>query len=357
MNEKWSNVTQRIVRGLAAQPGQLVQIRDNAGRMDVVLEIALALEMQGVTPLVQLIAPGYLQQLWDRAPRDYLAHWDRHRGRWAEATDRYVTLAGAEPDPGTASSDGFHAWRQAVDRLVALEDARPLPGFLVAIPTEARARQLGLSLETLEAILLPALQAGEGELQEQIRPVLAAVEGGQRVTIRSGGDCVLRLQHGDRPWFWDDGHIDPADSKRAVGGCNLPAGSVYTTVLESETEGRLWLPQAGGAREVVLHFAGGRIERIEAAAGVEGLRALFDEHTGEPRRVSHVGLGLNPYLQQPIGWPLVDVHVRGCLLICLGENRYMGGQNASSLNVDFAIPGATLQVDGRTIVSEGTVVL
>jgi leucyl aminopeptidase (aminopeptidase T) len=108
---------------------------------------------------------------------------------------------------------------------------------------------------------------------------------------------------------------------------------------------------------VVLHFAGGRIERIEAAAGAEGLRALFDVHTGESRRVSHVGLGLNPYLHQLIGWTLVDVRIRGCLLICLGENRYLGGQNASSLNVHFAIPGATLQIDGRTIVSEGTIVL
>jgi leucyl aminopeptidase (aminopeptidase T) len=350
-------VAQRIVRALATRPGQLVQIRDNAGRIDVVLEIALALELQGVTPLVQLIAPDYLQQLWARAPRDYLAHWDRHRSGWAEGTDRYVTLAGAEPGPGTASSAGFRAWRQAVDRLTELEDTRGLPGFLVAIPTETRARQLGLSLAALEAILLPALQAGEDELREQIHPVLAAAQGGQRVTIRSGDGCQLRLRHGDRPWFWDDGHIDEADSARSVGGGNMPAGSVYTTVLESKTEGSLWLPRAEGASDVVLHFAGGRIERIEAAAGAEGLRALFDGHTGEPRRVSHIGLGLNPYLQQPIGWTLVDVHVRGCLLICLGENRYMDGQNASSLNVDFAIPGATLQIDGRTIVSEGTIVL
>jgi hypothetical protein len=45
----------------------------------------------------------------------------------------------------------------------------------------------------------------------------------------------------------------------------------------------------------------------------------------------------------------------GLLSIALGENRYMGGQNESPLNVDFAIPRATFLADGRVIVEEGKV--
>jgi leucyl aminopeptidase (aminopeptidase T) len=164
------------------------------------------------------------------------------------------------------------------------------------------------------------------------------------------------MAHGDRPWLTDDGLIDEADRARGAHVGNLPAGSVYTTVIEGATEGSLWLAQAGGATDVVLHFHDGRVDRIEAAAGAEGLRAMFDRHSGEPRRVSHIGLGLNPYLGAPIGWTLVDEQARGCLLICFGENRYLGGENTSSLNVDFALPGATLVVDGRAIVSEGKLV-
>ena len=53
----------------------------------------------------------------------------------------------------------------------------------------------------------------------------------------------------------------------------------------------------------------------------------------------------------------MDEHIHGGLLISLGENRYMGGQNESSLNVDYAIPQATLLVDGQPIVQEGRVVV
>ena len=239
MGDIWQDIARRIVHGLGTRRGDLAQVRDNAGRIEVLSEVALAVELAGATPLVQLLAPECMQRLWDRAPRDYLARWDQHRSQWAEQTDRYVTLAGQDPPPGTASRAGFRAWTESVHRLTVLEEARPLPALLVPIPTEGRARQLGLSLEPLEAILCPALGASVGELQQEIGQVLAAVEGRRTITLRSGGDHELRLDCGDRPWLYDDGLIDETDIARGAIVGNLPAGSVYTTVLESETEGRL----------------------------------------------------------------------------------------------------------------------
>jgi leucyl aminopeptidase (aminopeptidase T) len=229
---------------------------------------------------------------------------------------------------------------------------------LVAVPTQARAAQLGLSLAELEAILLPALALPAAELRAEIARLLAVLEGASEMALYSGAGHVLHLRRGDRPWLSDDGVIDVLDRQRGAVASNLPAGSVYGTVLEDESEGRLWLPRAAGARDVVLTMRGGRITQIEAAEGADALTALFDRHTGEPRRVSHVGLGLNPLLRGPeIGWTLVDEHIHGRVFIAFGENRYMGGQNASSLNVDFSLPGATIKVDGTTIVAEGTVVV
>lgn len=147
--------------------------------------------------------------------------------------------------------------------------------------------------------------------------------------------------------------IDPADRAQGAVVSNLPAGSIYTTVLEGETHGELFLPKAGPGVNVTLRFAGGRVVEIAGESGVQALETLLDSHSGEPRRVSHIGIGLNPYLQHPVGWTLVDEHVHGHLFICLGENRYMGGQNQSSLNIDFSIPGATFIVENQLIVLRG----
>ena len=174
------------------------------------------------------------------------------------------------------------------------------------------------------------------------------------MTVRSGAGHVLRLQRGERPWQSGGGGLESGTGWVNDGG-NLPGGSIFTTVLEDKTEGSLWLPHAAGAREVVLHFAQGRVARIEAASGAEELEALFDAHSGEPRRVSHVGVGLNPALSRPTGWTLVDQHIRGAFFVALGEYRYMGGQNASSLNIDFCNPKATVEIDGRALVVEGQI--
>ena len=347
MDKRWPAVVQRIVQVLGVQPGDLVLVRDAAGRLDVLLEISIAIERQGATPQIEFVPAECKQRLWNETPRAYLAHWDRHRSQWIEQADRKLVLAGAEPNWNVVSREGFLAWQQAVHRLTVAEEAHDLPGPLVAVPTTARAKQLGLSLDSLEAILLPALLASVQELQAQVDRVLDAAAEEQTIAIHSGVDHVLHLQQGDRPWHRDDGRCHS----------NLPAGSIHTTVLETETEGSLWLPQAGGATDVVFHFVKGRIERIEAASGAEELDEMFDSHSGEPRRVSHIGLGLNPYLRQPIGWTLVDEHILGALFVALGENRYMGGQNESSLNVDFALPGTTLEIGGQTVVFEGHIVL
>lgn len=356
MDKKWQKVARRIVRGLGIRPGELIEVRDAAGCQDALLETSLAIEGAGATPIFQLIPPGYLERLWGEVLPATLARWDRFRGEWLKEVDRVLVLAAAHPDFTRAAQPGLEAWRQAQQRLTVIEEERRLPFLLVALPTAEGARQLGLPLETYEGILLPALEASVPELRLEIERVLHNAGAGHTITIHSGNQHILQLEHGDRLWLSDDGLIDETDQEQGAIVSNLPAGSIYTTVIEEATQGSLWLPKAGEAREVVLRFEAGRIVDIQAASGAEALMNELARHSGEPRRVSHIGLGLNPYLDRPVGWTLVDEHIHGHLFIALGENRYMGGRNESSLNVDYALAGATLMVADRMIVLKGKVV-
>lgn len=340
---------------MEVQPGELVQVRDHAGRQEVLMEALLAIEQAGAMPLPELTPPDYLERLWASAPLEYLEKWDQHRRRWMQEIDRVLVItsqiSSREMEPG----EGFAAWEKAVTRLTELEESRRLPVLLVAIPTEKGAKDLGLSLEGLEAILLPSMAAAQEQLQAEIERALAIARRGRLFSLQTGDGCTLYLNQGDRRWLTDDGVIDAADRAQGAVVSNLPAGSIYTTVLETETSGELFLPKAGPAKYVTLRFANGRVVEIDGESGVEALQKFLDSHSGEPRRVGHIGIGLNPLLEWALGWTLIDEHVRGHMFICLGENRYMGGQNRSSLNIDFAIPGATLVVENRMIASQGKI--
>ncbi len=353
----WRQVAERAIYGLGVCAGELVQVREHSGRWEIVQEMLLAIERAGGTPLPEITPPTYLKRLLNEAPLSYLLNWDEHRLRWMGEVDRVLVLQGAGLEVGTLDPDALDAWSSAVQRLTDLEEERRLPYMLVAIPTRERAQALGMSLEDLERYVVPALLVPTEDLRAHIDRVLSAVASARRLTIHTGEGLTLHLDRGRRRWLSDDGRVDEEDRIEGAITSNLPAGALYTTVLEDYTEGQVFIPHAAGAEEVVLTFERGEITRVEAAQNVEAFEKMLERHTGDCRRLGHIGIGLNPVLRRPIGWTVVDEHVYGMLFLSLGENRYMGGENESSLNVDFAMPGATLIADGRTIVAEGKLVI
>ena len=342
-------MAQRIVAGIQAQPGEVIQIADRTGRADWLYELFLALERVGATPILDIEPPTFSRWLLTVATLDEVKHFGRHRVTSVQRADRMINLSSGFLDMTGAKPDLLAAWQEIDEEVTAIEESRRLPVLSVAIPTAAQAARLGLTLEALEAHVLPALVISVAETQQAIAQALARVQGGQQLVIRSGVDCVLTMQHGNRTWLTDDGVIDETDRQRGAVVSNLPAGSIYTTVVESETQGTLYVPRFGAATEVTLHFDQGRIVHIDAATGAATLATWLDSHSGKPRRISHIGLGLNSTLHEPIGWTLVDEHIEGALFVALGENRYMGGENVSSLNYDLALVGAVLEVDGRVV--------
>jgi leucyl aminopeptidase (aminopeptidase T) len=355
MDSIWDQVAQRIVVGLDLQAGELIELRDHAGNQRLVNALLLAIESAGATVLLQIATASHIERLLRSTPVEHLASWDRHRAAWAEQTDRIVVLGGASPDFSKVPAEARTAFLAADGRIEAITDRRRLPMLVAAIPAVSKAAQLGIGHEDLERHMIPSLLIDQSELQAEIERVLAALGESEELTIRSGNENELRVNRKGRPWLSDDGIIDSADRERGAVVSNLPAGSIYTTVVEDSAEGSLALPVAGPARAVVLHFRNGRVTQVEAASGGAALEAMLDEHSGEPRRISHLGIGLNPKLDRSIGWTIVDEHVYGSMFMALGENRYMGGENESSLNVDYALPGVTLLAGEKIIIEAGSI--
>ncbi len=357
MHALWTEVARRVVAGVGTQPGDLVQVQDHAGRPDVLQEVLLAVELAGATPWPDIAPPAHLRRLIRAGRPEVLAAWDARRAPLLREVARVLVLTGGAPDFRRLPEASRDAWLGALSRVGAAEEALRLPMLLLAVPTRERARRLGMTLAALEAAVLPALAVPAADLQAAIARMLDAAAGARRLVVRTPPDHTLVLPLADRPWMSDDGAVDADDRARGAIVSNVPAGSVYTTVQEDAVQGQVRVPVAGPARDAVLTFEGGRITTIAAATGGAALARMLDGHTGEPRRVSHLGVGVNPALRAPTGWTIVDEHLPGALFLALGENRYMGGANESSLNVDYVLPDATLLVDDRPIVQDGRAVV
>ena len=322
---------------------------DRAGRDDLLRSVVLNLELAGATPLVELAAPDHVAEVLRASDHAYLSQYDRHRRALIMRADRVVSL-----DAGYLALDGVDdealaLWSAAQERLTAAEDARRLPSLSVAVPTPAQAARLGIAFEVLEEMLFAANTVSLLDLQDDMLRIQRQLEQAEAYVIRSGSNCELRVVRGEHPLLSDDGYIDEADQACGAVVSSLPAGLVYFTVLEDQAEGSLYLPIAGEACDVTLHFERGRIVRVEAAEGAAAFGDFLDAHSSEARRISHIGIGANRALRQPIGWPEVDERVRGMMFVALGENRHLGGSNASSLNVAFLVPEASIEVNGQSV--------
>jgi len=96
MNEMWAAIARRAAAGLGVEAGELILVRDRAGRANVVRELLLAVEEKGATPLPELVSNDYLQRLVRTVPVAHLATWDRHRIAWMRQVDRVLVLEGTK---------------------------------------------------------------------------------------------------------------------------------------------------------------------------------------------------------------------------------------------------------------------
>jgi leucyl aminopeptidase (aminopeptidase T) len=246
-----------------------------------------------------------------------------------------IVLGGWLADLADLPSDSVDAWVAAVGRVERALEQRNVPTVVVAVPTEYVAERLGIGLAELEARVLPGLLMSAASLNDRVASLVSALEATPEVELVTDAG-TLTVERGQRPLMVDDGMVDAADVACGAVVSNLPAGSLYWTVVEDATRG-----EVGLADGTVLRFdAGGRV--------VDGL------YVGE--RISHLGIAVNPLVTGTIGWTIVDEHRSGAVFLALGENRYMRGENESAINVDLMPASPTVVVDGTVLVEDGVLI-
>jgi aminopeptidase len=152
-----------------------------------------------------------------------------------------------------------------------------------------------------------------------------------------GPDTDLRLNMAGREWLAADGKL------------NMPDGEIFTSPVETETEGeiRFSFPaifQGRGVDDVRLRFEGGRVVHAEAGNGNEFLQSLLDMDEGA-RILGEVAFGLNYEIDRFTRDILFDEKLGGTMHFALGSSfKMLCGRNESGLHWDMI---CDLRADGE----------
>lgn len=294
----------------------------------------------GAFPYTNVQLEGALETLLEHGSEEQLAYVSPLQWNEIETIDALVTVWSeantrslSRVDPGRQTRL-LGAQRQLSNRRWERIAAGELRWCGTLYPTNAHAQDASMSLAEYEDFVFGACHVDEDDPSAHWR--LAAASLGARAegfaSARElrilGPDTDLRVGVEGRRWIAADGRY------------NMPDGEVFTSPVETETEGeiRYTFPAIYHGREVEdvrLRFEGGRVVAAEAGRGDDYLQSLLDMDDGA-RVLGEVAFGLNYEIDRFTRNILFDEKIGGTMHLALGSAfPQAGGSNTSGLHWDM----------------------
>ena len=271
---------------LELKPGEIVRLDGGTVAAPFVRELYREALRAGANPRTRIEVEGIEVIALGEASDEQLTFISEIDRFEIEKVDAIVTIWGdrntralSQADPKRVSKK-IASRRTLTNRLWERIDQGQAKWVGTRFPTDAHAQDAEMSLMEYEDFVYGACHVGADEdpvahwrgvsveLNERARELNAFTE--LKIV---GPDTDLRINVAGRDWLAADGKL------------NMPDGEIFTSPVETETEGeiRFSFPaifQGRGVEDVRLRFEGGRVVRAEAGNGNAFLQSLLDMDAG-----------------------------------------------------------------------------
>jgi aminopeptidase len=326
---------------LELQPGQLLRIDANTVAAPLVTEAYRAALRAGAHVRTRIDVEGLDVISVSESNEEQLVFVSEVERFEVEQVDAVMTIwadrntrALSQADPARVSRR-IGSRRQLTKRLWERIDAGEANWVGTRFPTEAHAQDAEMSLAGYEDFVYAACHVREDEdpvahwrqVSAELNTRARELETFRELRI-VGPDTDLRVNVEGRSWLAADGRL------------NMPDGEIFTSPVETETEGeiRFSFPaifHGRGVEDVRLRFERGRVVEAEAKTANDYLQSLLDMDPGA-RILGELAFGLNYEIDRFTRDILFDEKIGGTLHLALGSSFHkLGGENDSGLHWDM----------------------
>jgi aminopeptidase len=326
---------------LGLREGEVLRINSTDSAAPLILELQKAAIARGAHAYANVALEGLSEILvaeGSKAQREFVAdlalrevdRLDAEVTIWSEANTR--SFSRADPE---ARGQVYAAERSLVNRRWQRIGRGELRWVGTLTPTNAHAQDAEMSLREYEDFVFRACHVAGGEdpvvhwraVADELTARAAEFADTREIRIVAP-DTDIRLGVAGRTW------------QPSYGTHNMPDGEVFTSPVETETEGeiRFTLPAVFYGREVEdirLRFEGGRVVDADARSGADYLRTLLDTDDGA-RVLGEFAFGLNYEIDRWTRNILFDEKIGGTVHLALGSGfEECGSKNDSALHWDI----------------------
>jgi len=361
----FAKIARHVARDNARiRPGETVLIRARADAQNYAELIGTEIARAGGHPLIIAANDEFRLRIENDTPLEILDAMPAHLLDLYRRSDVIITIdsnwrnpllsrqlppdrAGLVQNRNRAVMEVMYGGR---DRRVIITD----------FPTVEQANFFGIDFPKYHVLFWRAVEQEPMELRKRAHSVYEKLEGGQEVVVTSKKGTDVRMTIAGRKIMVDDGILGHPGENDGPLIANLPAGEVYCAPQEPTVNGRVILDRTfvSGVEvvDLVVEFKDGLARLMEAKKGFEEFTEFVQAGAGDTLKLGEFGVGLNPAVVEASGSTLTDEKMTGTIHLALGENRFIGGQNACTYHKDMLVFEPRVAVDGKTIMEDGILV-
>jgi len=228
-------------------------------------------------------------------------------------------------------------------------------------PTEWRAKRFEMPVSDFAKLFWEGVNIDYTNLQaagEKARTALT----GKELEITHPNGTNLKLNLDTKPAYISDGIISADDITKGNLDVFLPAGEAALIPAANSGDGKFIIEKdyfnGKEVRNLALTFAGGKLtEMTGEGEGFAALKADYDERGAGKELLSYVDIGINPNYALSPSTKLGNWVSAGMVSVGTGNNTWAGGGNTVSYGLGGHLAGATVKIDGKTIVENGVLKL
>lgn len=229
----------------------------------------------------------------------------------------------------------------------------------LALVTPVRAKAYGIDYEAWRNNAYAAVDVDYREMQETGTQFRTMLENADEIHIANEAGTDLTARMDPKTIRLDAGVLDREGSGKASISVELPGGSLSVIPTISSVQGTFVsdtiLPHSGKLVEgITWVFENGSIVSFEGGENISLVKEPWLKATGAKDRFGFFQFGLNPIMEQGF---MFDSIIRGAVMVGIGDNRWVGGSNESTMTSTATSIAATVKLDSKTIIDNGKLVL
>ena len=357
-------VARNLVQAGMVKTGDKVLITGSVRDEALLENIAIETMKAGGQPLVSITSDKLIRRSYDEVPASYDTQPPTLTLALISTFDVQISLDVGEPDGVLA---GVPQPRQAarakanepVNQAFLQRNMRFVNLGNGQYPTATLSRIVGVPQADLASTFWKGAGVSPQTLRTNGEAVRAKFAGAKQVVLTHSNGTHLTFGVDPGRAFVSDGAITPEKLKQggAATATWLPAGELILPASPGTAEGKVVVDkirwQGQEVRGLTLTYSKGRLTGMTAASNIDTLKARYEAAGGGKDQFGYIDIGLNPETKLPLGTGHIVWTALGAVTVGLGDNLGFGGINASDFSLPTQIGGATVKVDGKTVVENG----